>query len=524
MVRIRAALSVAIAVLAGGPLGCGQILGIEDVTPGADTDAGSAADADLSEPPPDGDPNAPPDASAEVSIDVVEPATIDEGAGAIRPIPIVVYGRDLSQDLEVITAGIDVQVSEVAVSTLGDVMAFSLSVPVITDLRAEDAPISLSVRVQQAGASSNQRAIAVRGLNEFRASLDAPSGRLNSDAVLPRYSRVVIDRPLTLEGPDPVRLVANAEMRVQEQLSADGFDGAGSTSAQPGAGGCGGGPTGQDAPCGLGGGATGAVTSGAGGGGHRTPGGAGAGSAGGSGGASTGSADLIPLGNEGGNGGGGTDAAGGGGGGGGVIEVTSEGRFIVEAQASFSADGGDGRNPLCSQTTDGGSGGGSGGAILLRGFSGFEVDVTGTRVSVQGGRGGSSGCVADGGDGGDGRVRVDHNEAEPPAFVRNVEHVRGAMISPELAPIVRRESEAVLVTGPPGGDYEIHLNGELVGTGITIGDSGTYAVPVAFAIGLNRLCIASSDLPIDTQPREAYHCLSVAYIPTEIAPAAARQR
>ena len=106
------------------------------------------------------------------------------------------------------------------------------------------------------------------------------------------------------------------------------------------------------------------------------------------------------------------------------------------------------------------------------------------------------------------------SKIDSPSFVSGVAHVRGPLIASGLPTISRREGIAVLVTGEPGRGYDMFVNSQRVGDGITMGDSGSYGAPIVLAVGLNQVCIATRKNPIDSQPRESVHCLSVAYIPS----------
>ncbi len=138
---------------------------------------------------------------------------------------------------------------------------------------------------------------------------------------------------------------------------------------------------------------------GGGGGGHGGGGGegGGGGSGGSGGGGDTGAGGRGGGGGAGGSGGNGGDAGEGGtgGGGGGAIEVSAQGRLVVESTASFFARGGDGRAPVAG---DGGSGGGA----FQEGGSNTESGMgqDGGGINADGGAGGDGGRGGAGGSGG----------------------------------------------------------------------------------------------------------------------------
>ncbi|WP_428267734.1 hypothetical protein [Haliangium sp.] len=484
--------------------GCTQVLGIEDL-PARNPGGGDGGPAD----------GGPADGPEPTSFRLVgaEPSVVREGDGAVRPIPIVIEGQNISPDVEVAVGGPNgLSTTDVVVSADGTRLAFGLSVPVIEGA----APETVTVLATQ-GQNSALVNLPLRSLDELVASQIA-GGRLSQNDIADLYSRIVIDTSLILEGTEPVRLVATAEVVVAASISADGGDAVGATPGDPGPGGCRGGGLSEDGECGSGGGlAPSDPTSNdsAGGGGHITPGIPGGGDNGADGGSATGTAALVPLDDEGGNGGGGSKQ-GSGGAGGGVLELTSEGSFTLDVTALFSARGGRGGDGRCDAVSVGGAGGGSGGAILLRGLGGFADLGTSVRMDASGGAGGDTDtCLENGGGGADGRMRVDHPEpGEFPPFARTTRRpIRGPVISPTLPTIVDTSGVVVPLFGQPSEVYQVFVNGSRF-IGVEIDADGAVNVPVTLVPGRNLVCASVDSAPIELQPSEAYHCLPIAYIPT----------
>jgi hypothetical protein len=251
------------------------------------------------------------------------------------------------------------------------------------------------------------------------AGFDPATGHFNFNNIDIQAGAVV-----TVQGTQPLALLALGDIVVDGDILADGFPGMSAPCGAPGGAGGAGGPGGFEGGeaggtqrldglpgLGPGGGSPGIIDSaGGGGGGFAAQGGAGAGVNGGAGGPPY--AFLLPT-LSGGSGGGGAsgdddgtpgpdpsdDGGGGGGGGGGAVLLSANGTATVNG--TISARGGDGGPTACSGNT-GDGGGGSGGYIAVLAPS--MPSVSGT-LDVTGGNGHHT--TIPGGDGSDGRTYVD---------------------------------------------------------------------------------------------------------------------
>ena len=335
----------------------------------ADVFAGEAADA--MPPPPDVDITA-------LALTAAEPAEVFEGVGCIpestgcagesRAVPVVVRGMSIAPTATVALsgAGFDDDAVAATVSTDGMMLAFALSVPVISTL-ADGATETIVVTVSQ-GDVSDSVMLTVRGLDEFTASVDANGGTMDGSALKSLYSTIDIDTAIALTGTTRARFAATASITIDATLSANGDPGVAETGGSGVASGGDGGAAETPGDCLAGGGRAGGTSAGGGGGGHSTMGSQGATGSGGAGGQATGSDELVPLASEAGNGGGGggpgaiAGAGGGGGAGGGVIELTSLGIVSVGTDGGVTANGGAGAGGAgsCALLDQHGGGGGGG--------------------------------------------------------------------------------------------------------------------------------------------------------------------
>lgn len=448
----------------------------------------------------------------------IDPSTVDEGMGAVRPIPIVLKGMNIAQGATVaIISDVDLGLTwgALQVASDGSMAAFELTIPVLPML-GDGNSATVLVRIQQ-GDIMGEQVLTVAGLDELVASeylTMRPDNTLDTaDLGDGKFSRIDIDRSLTVvssnEAITPLRLEATAAVELSAPLRAEGQQPApGQGGGAPGQGGCRGGDPGQAGSCSPGGGAaaTGPPNGGGGGGGgHADMGEPGQGMMSGAGGAITGAVELVPLESERGHGGGGGSGggAGGGGGGGGVLELTSLGTFHVGQGALVSVQGGAGGH--CAGG-GGGGGGGSGGAILMRAASSFEEQVTGAILLLDGGPGGSQECDSSGGAGAPGRARVD--AASTPAFALATPGAhRGPVLDPQT-PVVSRDKELSLtVLGGPSQQYFV-ASGDTAPTSLMTDGDGRGTGIVMLKEGLNTVCALATG---SRQP-DSESCLDVAYL------------
>jgi hypothetical protein len=466
--------------------------------------------------PPDAEPLDP----GEFGVTGVEPSSIQEGEGAAWAMPIIVTGQEFTADTTVVLDGAGLSQQEVAAVVAGDgkSLAFPLRVPVLTDTGKGDSAI-LTVRVRKGSLSATTQ-LTVTGLDELTIS-SLGSGPLSAADFDPPYSRIVIDQDVVLTGGEAVRLVAKSEIQLNAAISANGQDGEKTEPGQGGPGGCPGGDNEQAGGCGAGGGRGAEGDDAAAGGGHFTIGTPGSGDPAAPGGVGTGRPDMVPLQNEAGNGGGGS-REGAGGGGGGIVELTSHGTFVVERTGGISAEGGRGGPGFCDASLKAGSGGGgSGGAILVRAWGGFDDKDTEPRVSVRGGAGGdmppARNCLDVGGAGSAGRVRFDTSEpGGPPAFAESSP-------APFQGPLLRHidstgtpvavVTRQLAVTLEAFGDRSTGFNVDVNGTreSFSTSNDGAASVPVTLVRGRNQICVVTgSNTTLDVS--EGVQCISIVSI------------
>ena len=488
-------------------------------------DPGNLGQGDDSGPPGGNDSGIPPDAlpPGQFGLALLEPATVLEGVGAAWPVPILVRGQNIAPGatVELDGAGFDATQVPAAVDRDGTMIAFALRVPVLEDLD-QGASDFVTVTVRSDG-KSDSLMLTIQGLDELVASsLPRPDQVVAAD-LKPLYSRIDIDRNLTLTGGQPIRLVATAKIVLDGTLRANGQDANLGTPGQGGPGGCAGGLPDSNGGCGAGGGRGGGDDA-PGGGGHFTIGTPGGGEPSNPGGSSTGRPEMVPLTSEQGNGGGGAlDVAGGGGGG--IVELTSQGGFTFERDGRIEAAGGRGGVGVCSASVANGSGGGgSGGAILLRAWDGFDDESETTALSVRGGDGGplepDTDCPDVGGAGSAGRIRVDTSALGvlPRFAATSPPPVQGPMLRSRNAggnpfPVVVTQSVLTLdVVGQPSRAFFLDVN-DAGPARNTMSASGTASVPVQLVAGLNRVCVVVVDEPASSQLSENLQCISIAYLP-----------
>jgi hypothetical protein len=479
-------------------------------------DAGDEPDSGM----PDGAPEADADPAA---LDFrILPAELFEGEGSalveadldlVRPVPIVLRGQNLSDDMTVVVdgAGFDRSlVDEIAVSDDGTWAALALRIPIRPEL-AQGMFETLELRGENA-AGDVTRGLTVRGLDSF----EHGGGLLDTGttAIAARYSHVVLEGAIAARGAAPVRLIATAGIAVSGSLRAD------ASGAAPGAGGCAGGAIATAAPCGDGAGGGAGPLSGGGGGGFGAAGSGGTGDGGAGGGQATGDGTLVPLppaegslsrGSGGGGGGQLLNLTGGqpGGGGGGVVELTTGAVLRLGGSALVSANGVSG-GISASCLLGGGSGGaGSGGAILLRAGASLAAGQ-GAQVRAAGGAAtGTGNCI--GGAGGAGRIRIDSPDLGD--LVDEPAAQRGAMFSRDVPVVTRDEILAVSMRGAPGATYDLYLGeSDEPETSVTADGSGLGTADVALEPGFNRICISGSAADELSYP-EARNCLTVAHVP-----------
>jgi hypothetical protein len=448
----------------------------------------------------------------------LSPAAVDEGLGVVRPVPVVIQGRNLAPGAMVRLSGPsqDATLRPLQVARNGTLAAFELAIPVQPTL-GDGATDAVLVEVFQGNGVTRSLTLTINGLDELVATQFGPSRNftLISEQLKPRYSRIDIDADLASAGQQPVRLVATAEIALSRSLSADGGDGDIDSEGQPGPGGCGGGAERENGACGEGGGQGGADDSpgGGGGGGHAAGGTSGSNTGSGAGGLVSGNPTLVPLelerGNGGGGGGrsgsGGDGSGGGGGGGGGTIELTSLGSFRILSGARISVQGGDGGG--CDGSGAGGGGGGSGGTILVRAAGSIEDSGGGTLV-IGGGGGGLGGCSGLGGAGAVGRVRVDAPALPPSTLSASPYH--GAVLDPATPVIVRASTLTVAVLGRAAQSYAVASPMTSPRT-LQTDSSGRGTQSVTLVPGINRVCAIMT--PGGARLADGENCLDVAYLP-----------
>jgi hypothetical protein len=508
------AAAAAVLALAGG---CSLIYDGGEFMTGDPFDAAPDPDA---VPTPDAEPpQFDVDVSALALVDL-EPAMVPEGAGAVRPIPIVIHGSSMASDAVVTLDGLGFvdEVVDAEISSDGKLAAFALTVPVLTEL-AEGSDDTIAVTVSQGVDIEQSLDLVVNGLNEFTASDDAAGGTFSADDLRPLYSTVNIDAAITLTGTVPARFVATADMQVRATLIANGGNAAGATPGAGGPGGCAGGAAEGPGDCLDGGGRGGATGSGGGGGGHATAGTGGAGDTPGDGGAIAGNPEITPLADARGNGGGGggpgsLSAAGTGGGGGGTVELTSHGTLTVDDAFAANADGGagsDGGGGICALLErGGGGGGGAGGTVFVRATGVLADEGSDTRISVAAGTAGNLGACNNGGAGSVGRVRVDvPGDAATPAFA-GAEHYRGPVLAPNTPVVVTAASQIVRVFGGASQSYALQREGD-AREAIETTSNRRVDIAVELEAGLNRVCAVVNQTASLGSP-EGANCLDIAYI------------
>ena len=491
--------------------------------------------------------DAAPPADVDVSallLERLEPSELLEGSGCIpeadgcsevsRGVPVVIVGSSISPGA-VITA--DGEPVTATISGDGTMAAFSIALPVDTELPTDDDPpqtsLQIDVTVTQGDGIEQTLILTVQGLEELELSATQD---ITADMYTPTYSRIALTGgasvTFALEGnqTQPARFIATAEIVIDATLNANGGNGGGNggNGGTGGPGACAGsihGTPGQQ--CGGGGGA-GSNGGGGGGGGHLVPGSSGqAGPNNGqsaAGGNEVGNPTLSPLTGADdkvsrgqGGGGGAAGGGGGGGGGGGTVELTSLGVFNIQGNAAVHARGGIGGAAgglalACGVLSSNASGGGgSGGAVLLR--AGQSLSVAGGTVDIAGGDSADppDGCSS-GGAGADGRLRIDvPDSSADPALGATIGY-RGAILSKDT-PVVVTESpiDIQLFGGENVTTYQVEVDGKGRRSAQT-DSTRTGTISVDLDPGLNRVCTVV-DAEVSLSVSEAVNCIHIAYIP-----------
>jgi hypothetical protein len=452
-----------------------------------------------------------------------------------RPVPLVVRGCNIPADATVTLsgAGFTGTPADTTIGQGGRFVAFTIRVPVDTDLgKASSEEVMVTIN------DSDPLTFTLRGLDEL--DIEQPTA-FNAQDLDAMYSRIALNEVLTLQGGEsqPARLIATSEIILGAGINAEGKNATGETGGAGGPGGCKGGNSESPGECQNGGGGPGQSASqgnGGGGGGHAEQGNAGGGDDGGPGGDPRGTRTLSPIAGtaelgaprgQGGGGGGSNDLAtvkgGAGGGGGGFVELTSWGKIGVTRQAALSVKGGNGSASFCVASGGGGGGGGSGGAILVRAAVAYD-DQSETdeylSVNVEGGAGGAGNSCHDGGAGALGRVRMDlPGDVDLPAPIAAlpvVSRYRGPVIAPDLPAITTERTVNVTVYGGVSEDYWIERRTLPATTplrtpiAIQAGQSAT--AEIQLEPGYNELCALVVEDNTPVQP-EGRNCLAIAYIP-----------
>lgn len=428
------------------------------------------------------------------------PEGLGSGVGddvEIRPTVVVVEGTGLTVDR--VTSD-DLVVEGYQASTNGDYLAVAVAVPVDEALGAGDrkeAQLTL-----HRGGESVTATVTVTGLDELRV-IDGDTIPGEGPTL---YSRITVGpgtvRPQALLGG---RLFATADITIVGTLDANG-----QTDGTPGAGGCAGGGSGQDAICGDdSGGATGQPgdpATGAGGGGGQGPGNAGEDPNGGDGGAGgaakTGHVMTVGLRALRGSGGGGGAAGPSGGGGGGALALVSRGTISFD---EISARGGPGGRRAADECTRGGAGGGSGGVVLLRAWS-----VSRGAVDVSGGTGTQTeACMNNGGAGASGFIFT--QVPLQTLTSTSVAPLVGPTWLPDTPFWLPAEGATITITGVAGRLYYMSIDG---GDPLQLqadAEGQAKSAPLSLSPGHREICLLASREPADDI--EGRNCLAFAVLP-----------